>query len=225
MTIHIIDDVLTQKEVDWVRAMLETVGWVRGSETAGPIAAGVKNNWQAKIEDTNALRSQLLKKLGDNAEFQAIVRPQVVGLMFSRYDQGNAYGPHVDAAVMQGVRRDVSFTLELSEDEMSGDNQNEYDGGALIIENGSRDENLKLRRGSMVVYPATSLHHVTPITRGSRFVVVGWARSYIRDADKRELLYELDLAKSSIFAKDGKTPEVDLISRASANLMRMWMED
>jgi PKHD-type hydroxylase len=94
-----------------------------------------------------------------------------------------------------------------------------------VIENASGDEAIKLAAGSMIAYPATTLHRVAQVTRGRRHVVAGWARSFVRDAAQRELLFDLDTARRTIFARDGKSPEFDLISKSLANLLRMWAED
>jgi len=204
--------------IERVITELQRVRWQRGSETAGPIASIVKHNWQAKDQDTAPLRTEIMKLLMTADLFLAMIRPQTIGLMFSRYEMGCSYGTHVDSPLMDGVRRDVSFTVFLSE-------PSEYDGGDLVIETPMGETRHKLGAGSMVLYPATSLHRVETIKRGTRLVIVGWARSYIRDAAQRELLFELDLVKSRLFADVGKTALVDVLSRCSANLQRMWLED
>lgn len=129
-----------------------------------------------------------------------------------------AYGSHVDDALMGGMRTDVSFTLFLSEPDT-------YDGGALVIETSAGEDDVKLPAGSLVAYASTTLHRVAEVTRGARLAAVGWARSYIRDPAQREVLFDLDTAHQSLFQKSGKTPEFDLLSKTSANLLRMWAED
>ena len=84
---------------------------------------------------------------------------------------------------------------------------------------------MKLEAGALVAYPSTTLHRVAPVTQGVRFAAVGWARSFIRDAARRELLFDLDTARRALFGRDGKTAEFDLISKSAANLLRMWAED
>jgi PKHD-type hydroxylase len=138
--------------------------------------------------------------------------------MFSRYEGGMHYGSHVDDALMQGMRTDVSFTLFLSEPES-------YDGGELVIESASGEDAVKLDAGSLLAYPSTTLHHVAAVTRGVRLAAVGWARSFIRDGAQRELLFDLDTARRRLFAREGKSAEYDLVSKSLANLMRMWVED
>src|SRR5882724_7953048 len=138
--------------------------------------------------------------------------------MFSAYEPGMRYGSHVDDALMQGMRTDVSFTLFLSERES-------YDGGELVIESAAGEDAVKLPAGSMVAYPSTALHHVAPVTRGTRLAAVGWVRSYVRDSARREMLFDLDTARRQLFAREGKSAEYDLVSKSLANLMRMWVED
>jgi len=155
----------------------------------------------------------------ENEIFRLAVRPKALTpLMFSRYDTDMHYGSHVDDALMHGMRTDVSFTLFLSEPAS-------YDGGELVIESAAGEESVKLDPGSLVAYPSTTRHHVSAVTRGARLAAVGWARSFIRDAARRELLFELDTARRAMFAREGKTAEYDLIAKSAANLMRMWMED
>jgi len=96
---------------------------------------------------------------------------------------------------------------------------------ALVIEGASGEDVVKLAAGSLIAYPSTALHHVAEVTRGERLAAVGWARSYIRDAARRELLFDLDSARRQMFACEGKSAEYDLVSKSLANLMRMWAED
>jgi PKHD-type hydroxylase len=128
------------------------------------------------------------------------------------------YGSHVDDALMAGMRADVAFTLFLSEPDS-------YDGGELAIESPAGDDIVKLASGSLVAYPATTLHRVADVRGGVRLAAVGWARSFIRDPAQRELLFDLDTARREMFAKNGKSAEFDLVSKSLTNLIRMWAED
>jgi PKHD-type hydroxylase len=119
---------------------------------------------------------------------------------------------------MDGMRTDVSFTLFLSD-------PTSYDGGELTIESAAGEETFKVDAGTLVAYSATSLHRVADVTRGARLAAVGWARSFVRDAAQRELLFDLDAARRQLFARDGKSAEFDLVSKSLANLLRMWAED
>lgn len=216
----VIGNVLSADEVALVRETLAHAAFEDGRETAGFAARLVKNNQQAandrKIE---TVRKLVEERLLGNDLFALAVRPKALtSVMFSRYESGMQYGSHVDDALMQGMRTDVSFTLFLSDPES-------YDGGELVIESASGEDAVKLAAGSLLAYPSTTLHHVAPVTRGERLAAVGWARSFVRDGAHREMLFDLDTARRQMFAKDGKTAEYDLVSKSLANLLRMWVED
>ncbi|MOA44732.1 PKHD-type hydroxylase [compost metagenome] len=115
------------------------------------------------------------------------------------------------------LRTDVSVTIFLSEPE-------DYDGGELVMESAGGETAYKLPAGSAVTYPTTMLHRVEPVTRGTREVAVTWAQSLIRRADHREILFDLERVGRSIFERDGKTEEFDLINKSAANLRRMWVD-
>lgn len=213
--------VLTDDELRSVRDALTQTRFVDGKETAGFAARLVKENVQAKASDRTLddVRALVAERILANDIFRVAVRPkQLTPLLFSRYEPGMTYGSHVDDALMQGLRTDVSFTLFLDEPDS-------YEGGELTIETAAGEDAVKLPAGSLIAYPSTSLHRVEKVTRGERNVVVGWARSFIRDAAQRELLFDLDSARRQIFARDGKSVEFDLISKSLANLLRMWAED
>jgi PKHD-type hydroxylase len=204
-----------------VQTALKAARFVDGKETAGFAARLVKNNRQAARSDhaLEAIRTLVSDRILGNEVFRLAVRPKTLTpLLFSRYEPGMNYGSHVDDALMQGLRTDVSFTLFLDEPDS-------YEGGELIIETAAGEDAIKLSAGSLIAYPSTSLHRVAEVTRGQRHVVVGWARSFIRDAAQRELLFDLDTARRQLFARDGKTPEFDLVSKSLANLLRLWVDD
>ena len=219
--ITVIADVLDATETAAARETLGNVAFVDGRATAGWAAKLVKNNLQATSADVvvQALRETLSAKINNHPLFRLVTRPKSLSpLILSRYEPGMAYGSHVDDALMNGIRSDVSFTLFLSDPET-------YDGGALVIETSAGEEDVKLPAGSLVAYPSTTLHRVAEVTKGARLAAVGWARSFIRDQSQRELLFDLDTARQSLFQKQGKTVEFDLLSKTSANLLRMWAED
>ena len=215
-----IANVLTAEELVKARAVLAAATFTDGRLTAGWAARDVKNNAQARMNtDAAALRDHLAARIQGNSVFALAARPKrLVSLMFAKYGPGQAYGSHVDNALMEGERTDVAFTLFLSDPAS-------YDGGELVIEQAAGDDAIKLEAGSLFAYPATSLHRVAPVTRGERLVMVGWARSFVRDAGKRELLFDLDTARRTLFDHHGKTAEADLLSKCSANLLRQWAED
>lgn len=218
---YAIGDVLDADGLREAREVLSGAKFVDGKVTAGWHARLVKNNLQASAKDARvaALRETVAQKIRENAVFKLIVRPKALTpLILSRYEPGMEYGSHVDDALMNGMRTDVSFTLFLSDPDS-------YAGGELVIEGPDGESDVKLPAGSLVAYPSTTLHRVAPVTEGARLAAVGWARSFIRDAARRELLLDLDTARQSLFARYGKTAEFDLISKTSANLMRLWAED
>jgi PKHD-type hydroxylase len=216
----VIGNVLSAEEVALARDALARATFLDGRETAGFAARLVKNNRQAANDrKTETLRKLIEQRLLGHEVFALAVRPKALTeVMFSRYESGMHYGSHVDDALMQGMRTDVSFTLFLSEPDA-------YDGGELVIESAAGEDAVKLAAGSLVAYPSTALHRVAPVTRGMRLAAVGWARSHIRDGAQRELLFELDTARRQIFAAHGKSAEYDLVSKSLANLLRMWVED
>ena len=217
----VIGNVLSAAEVKTVAAALKRARFIDGRKTAGFAARMVKNNRQAEGSDRSleTIRKLIATRILGNEVFRLAVRPKALSaLLLSRYEKSMHYGSHVDDALIDGMRTDVSFTLFLSDPK-------DYDGGELAIESASGEETFKLAAGSLVAYPSTTLHRVAGVTRGARLAAAGWARSFIRDAARRELLFELDTARRQMFARDGKSPEFDLVSKSFANLMRMWAED
>ena len=216
----VIRNVLCADEVALVCETLARATFEDGRETAGFAARLVKNNRQATNDRTvETVRKLVEERILGNDLFEMAVRPKaLVSVLFSRYDAGMQYGSHVDDALMAGMRTDVSFTLFLSDPES-------YDGGELVIESAAGEDAVKLAAGSLLAYPSTTLHHVSPVTRGERLAAAGWARSFVRDPAQREMLFDLDTARRQMFAKDGKTAQYDLVSKSLANLLRMWVED
>jgi PKHD-type hydroxylase len=217
----VIGNVLSTEELRLVRAALRRARFVDGAATAGFAARLVKNNRQAERSDRSlgTIRKLVAERVLGNEIFRLAVRPKALSpLLFSRYEKGMRYGSHVDDALMDGMRTDVSFTLFLSDPES-------YDGGELAIEGVSGEETFKLDAGALVAYSATSLHHVSEVMRGARLAAVGWVRSFVRDPARRELLFDLDSARRQMFAREGKSTEFDLVSKSLANLLRMWVED
>jgi PKHD-type hydroxylase len=215
----VIGNVLSAADLDGLRAALDGAHFVDGRETAGFAARTVKHNLQAASEPAlDAPRALVRERILANEVFGLAVRPKALSLMFSRYDSGMRYGTHVDDAIMHGMRADVAFTLFLSDPQSC-------DGGELVLDTAAGEDTIKLPAGALVAYPATSLHRVAEVTRGTRLAAVGWARSFVRDPAQRELLFDLDTARRKLFAQQGATAEFDLLSKSVANLMRMWAED
>ncbi|MBD2109554.1 Fe2+-dependent dioxygenase [Nodosilinea sp. FACHB-13] len=217
-----IADLLTPDEVAQIKAGLAQAAFVPGETTAGWHAKLVKQNEQAaKQAAVEPLKAVVQKALARNPLFQAIAFPRIIhSLLFSRYGVGMSYGRHTDNALMGGAnfyRSDVSLTVFLSGPE-------DYDGGELVIEGADSEQPYKLAAGSAIVYPSTTLHRVEPVVKGDRIVVVGWVQSLVRDAARREILFDLETVKRTLFAQTGKTPEFDLLTKTTANLLRQWAE-
>jgi PKHD-type hydroxylase len=194
--------------------------FVDGNRTAGWHARLVKANEQ--LSPSDALHTDLIRRVNTAIEehplFQIAARPKAVRpVMISRYTAGMQYGTHVDDAIMGGVRTDISFTLFLADPAS-------YEGGELVMEGTGGEQSYKLDAGSMILYPSGALHRVEPVTSGARLAAVGWAQSLVRDAGKREILFDLDTVRRSVFQREGKTAEFDLLSKSTANLLRMWAE-
>jgi PKHD-type hydroxylase len=215
-----IADVLSAADVDEVRSGLATATFVDGRATAGWSARLVKSNLQPSAgPELERARALIETRLREHAVFALATRPKtILGPLFSRYQAGHAYGAHVDDAVMGGIRSDISFTVFLSAPES-------YDGGELVIDSTAGEEAIKLGPGSVLTYPATSLHRVAPVRMGVRLAAAGWVRSFIRDGGRRELLFDLETARRRIFDREGKTAEGDLLAKCAANLLRLWCED
>ena len=214
-------DVLTPQELAEIRHVLQAAAFADGRTTAGWHARLVKDNRQADPRDHSLddLRAMLKERLLAHPLFQMAARPKTLSpLLLSRYELGMAYGRHVDDALMRGMRSDVSFTLFLSE-------AGSYEGGELVIETTAGEQAIKLDAGSLVLYASTTLHRVEAVSAGVRLAAVGWARSYVRSAEQREILFDLDTARRCLFERSGKSEEFDLLSKSSANLMRLWAED
>jgi PKHD-type hydroxylase len=199
---------------------------VDGRATAGYQAQEVKRNAQVK-EGSPAAASvgeMVLTGLARSARFLSAALPlRVFPPMFNSYAGGQTFGTHVDTAIRQvtttgqRIRTDLSATLFLTEPA-------EYDGGELIVEDSYGEHRVKLPAGQMVLYPATSLHRVEPVTRGNRVSGFFWIQSMIRDDGRRGLLFEMDTAIQRLAGVDGaKEPAVQLTG-VYHNLLRQWAE-
>lgn len=216
-----IADLLDQETISRLREWLAGATFEDGRATAGSEARQVKHNEQVDEDDANlrAMQKLVTRRLWKHPLFAMAAQPKVIRPpLFSRYVPGMAYGSHVDNALMGRVRCDLSLTLFLSDPA-------DYDGGALVIESASGEQDVKLAAGSGVLYPSTALHRVAPVERGQRLAAVTWVRSLVRDAARREILFDLETAWHGLSQRHGKLPELDLLSKTSANLLRMWAED
>lgn len=218
------NNVLSTAELATIIDALRDEDFEDGKLTAGWHAKLVKNNAQLKAEDSerlNTVRTTINKAIERNHEFVRAFRPKAVkSALVSRYTESMHYGSHVDDPFMPGhppIRTDIAMTLFLVDPES-------YDGGELIAESTYGRRAFKLPAGSMVVYPATTLHEVRPVTAGVRLCAVAWGQSLLRDPVQREIILDLDNARRDLFEREGKSRAFDLISKTHANLLRMWGE-
>ena len=221
-----IPDVLTRDEVTHIRRVLETTSWQDGRTTAGDQVVGVKNNLQVPLNSPEAqeLGQIILNALGRNPTFTTAALPlRVLPPMFNRYDVGMTFGAHVDNSIRalsngQRLRTDVSSTLFLTPPE-------DYAGGDLVVPDTYGAHKVKLPPGHMVVYPATSLHSVSPVTRGSRWSAAFWTQSMVKDDWRRHMLYDLDMAIIRTRAGlPNDDPAVNALMAHYHNLLRHWSE-
>jgi len=222
-----IPDVLSADELAHIRRVLEGTEWIDGRKTAGDQAVKVKNNLQVPVDSAAAqeLGQIVLKALAGSPAFTAATLPvRVLPPMFNRYDVGMTFGAHVDGSIRSvpsagvRIRTDVSSTLFLTPPE-------DYDGGELVVHDTYGTHTVKLPAGHLVVYPATSMHSVTPVTRGSRWASFFWTQSMIRDDWRRHMLYDLDNAIRSVRGRlPDDDPAVVGLSAHYHNLIRHWAE-
>jgi len=226
MLLHI-PGVLSQAEVTHCRVTLENAAWIDGNATAGEQAALAKHNLQIPedSETARALGDIILRALGRSALFTSAALPlRVLPPMFNRYDTGMKFADHVDGAVRGmgpsglRMRADISSTLFLTDPE-------DYDGGELVIRDTYGDHEVKLPAGDMILYPASSLHSVTEITRGARWSSFFWTQSMVRDTGQRALLFDLDMAiVQTRQALGDESPAVLSLTNTYHNLLRRWIE-
>jgi len=220
-------DVLTREQVAACRAIVDRAEWIDGSATAGHQAALAKNNLQLH-ENSPASRDAgnlILEALGRTPRFIAAALPlKVFPPLFNRYGGGHAFGMHVDGSVRQlrgtdfRVRSDLSCTLFLTD---PGD----YEGGELVVADTFGTHRVKLPAGHLVLYPSSSLHEVTPVTRGMRTSSFFWVQSMVRDDGNRTLLLQLDNSIQALAAQlSHKHAEVVALTGVYHNLLRRWAE-
>lgn len=223
-----IPNVLTPEQVRHCRDVMARAAWVDGRVTAGHQSAQVKRNLQLPegTPEARELGDMVLAALNRNPLFMSAVLPKkIFPPLFNRYDaEGEMnFGSHVDNAVRTvpgtgiRVRTDVSSTLFLSSPE-------EYDGGELVVEDTYGTHAVKLPAGDMIVYPGTSLHHVTKVTRGSRVASFFWTESMIGDVTRRGMMFDLDMSIIRLNADHPEHPSVISLTSLYHNLLRQWAE-
>jgi PKHD-type hydroxylase len=221
----VIEKVLGPDEVRDFRRRLDAAKWEDGARTAGTLARAIKHNQQLAdgVEPASSLGQHIVRVLGQNPQFVSAALPRLIHPpRFNRYSGGGTYGAHVDSAVMPvpgtqtTLRSDLSATLFLSAPD-------EYDGGELQIEGPFGMQSVKLDAGDLVLYPSSSLHRVTPVTRGARVASFFWIQSLVADDGARSLLFDLDRAIQGI------TPALAVddsnlltLTGVYHNLLRRW---
>jgi PKHD-type hydroxylase len=225
MLLHI-PRVLTESQVARGRALLEDAKWVDGRTTAGHLSARAKHNLQV-AEGTPEAREMgevIVTALERTPLFMSAALPRrVFPPLINRYEPGMAFGAHVDNAVRQvagsslRVRSDLSATLFMSRPE-------EYDGGELVVDDTYGAHSVKLPAGDLILYPATSLHRVNPVTRGARLASIFWVQSMVADDAERSLLFDLDMAISQVTETSPDSPAVVALTGCYHNLLRRWSQ-
>ena len=225
MLVHV-PAVLTKEELAHCQAAFAASSWVDGKVTAGVQSGEAKHNLQLQEGSPEArqLGELILRALGRNPLFTAAALPlRVFPPLFNRYEGGEKFGAHLDNSIRQipgtsyRIRTDISATLFLSAPE-------DYDGGELVIDDVYGEHAVKLSAGDMVVYPASSLHHVRPVTRGVRLASFFWVQSMVRDDGQRTLLFDLDMAINKVnqaIPNDGAVVE---LTNCYHNLLRRFAE-
>jgi len=221
-----IPDVLAPDQVAAARRILDATPWIDGRVTAGHQSAMVKHNRQLPEDSPVAreLGDLVLAALQRNALFLSAALPlRVFPPLFNRYEGGESFGNHVDNAIRQfgatglRIRTDLSATLFFSD-------PGEYDGGDLLIEDTYGVHTVKLPKGHMILYPSTSLHRVTPVTRGARIASFFWIQSMVRDDGQRTLLFDLDGAIQRLRGDVPDHPSGVQLTAVYHNLIRQWAE-
>lgn len=224
MLLHI-ENLLDAAAVARMRAKLDAAEWTDGRETVGPQGAQVKRNQQ--LPDASPLRVELgrevLAACARHPEFHATTLPvKILPPRFNRYAGGGSYGAHVDGAVMaladgSQLRSDIACTVFLADPEG-------YDGGELVVEDTYGEHEVKLPAGDAIVYPASSLHRVEPVTRGARVAAFFWVQSLVRDEAQRRTLLQLDTAIRQLVAGGADADAVKQLTGVYHNLLRQWSE-
>lgn len=219
--------ILSKDEVARLRSTIDSGEWVDGNETSGHQSRLAKRNEQLRsgCEAARLGGEAIVAALGRAPQFIAAALPlKVFPPLFNRYAGGQAFGNHVDNAIRQlsgtefRIRSDLSCTVFLAEPE-------EYEGGELIVEDLFGEHRVKLSAGDAVLYPASSLHRVTPVTRGARVASFFWLQSMVRDNSAREQLYRLDTSIQTLSAeRGGDDPVVMELTNLYHNLLRRWAD-
>ncbi|TYL47772.1 Fe2+-dependent dioxygenase [Marinomonas sp. IMCC 4694] len=217
-------NVLSGHEIKQYRQYFANLNWLDGAQSAGQQALSVKQNEQLDPKDkiTQQLGDHILQALANSPQFVSAALPlKIFPPMFNRYQNGGYYGWHVDNAIRiipdtpVRLRTDLSATLFLNDPE-------EYEGGELCVKDHYGEHRVKLSAGDLVLYSSTSLHQVTPVTKGQRVASFFWVESMIRDHELRDILYDLDQSIQSLGTGSGiENPDVVNLSALYHRLIRL----
>ncbi|WP_233238711.1 Fe2+-dependent dioxygenase [Bordetella sp. LUAb4] len=225
MMLHI-PQILQPDEVREMRGRMDAAPWIDGRATVGAQGAGVKRNRQLdeNAQLTQSLADAVLRALARNPTYFSAALPlRTVPPLFNKYASAETYGFHVDGAVRTfagspgWLRTDLSATLFLSDPD-------DYEGGELTVRDTYGEHAVKLPAGDLVLYPASSLHCVTPVTRGERTGCFFWIQSMVRDHGRRQMLFELDQTIQALHAQHGETEHTLALTNHYHNLLREWTE-
>lgn len=227
MLLHL-TQILTAQEIAQAREwMSDEALWLDGHRTAGVQALSKKNNRQLAqgTEASKRLQALILQALPrDVLFFSAALPKRILPPLFNRYGgDSNFYGQHVDGAVLkvpttgEWLRTDISCTVFLSAPA-------DYDGGELMVQDTYGSRGVKLAAGDAVLYPGTSVHEVTPVTRGERIASFFWIESMVRSDEQRRLLFDLDMNLLKLRQQHGETPETTALTGVYHNLLRQWAD-
>lgn len=221
-----VPEVLTAEQVAQCRKVLEAAEWVDGRITAGHQSARAKDNQQLRedLDEAKQVGDVIIGALERSPLFMSAALPlKVFPPLFNRYQNGQSFGNHVDNAIRQvtgtphRVRTDLSATLFFS-------NPDEYDGGELVVEDTYGVQSVKLPAGHLILYPASSVHHVRPVTRGVRLASFFWIQSMVRDDGERTMLFDLDVAIQRLISDAPDHRSVVELTSLYHNLLRRWAD-
>ncbi|MBT8117961.1 MAG: Fe2+-dependent dioxygenase [Gammaproteobacteria bacterium] len=218
-----IQGVLNAPQLGAACKLLDAGSFADGSRSAGMAAKRVKDNEELSLDDARhaELNNLVMGCLVKHPVYRSAAMPlKVATPYYARYTQGMSYGEHVDDPVMgegQLYRSDISVTIFLNDPA-------DYDGGELIITTAFGDQSIKLPAGDAILYPSSSLHRVSEVTRGERLVAVSWIQSMVRNAEQRTLLHELNQAREALLREQPDSDETRRVNHSYINLVRMWSE-
>ncbi len=219
-----IKGILDEQQLAAARTLIDTGRFTDGSDSAGMAARRVKHNNELSLSaaQLGELNNLVMGSLVKHPLYRSAAMPlKVAAPYYARYTQGMSYGEHVDDPIMgqdTGLyRSDLSVTIFLNSPE-------DYDGGELSVQTAFGEQQIKLAAGDAVLYPSSSIHRVTEVTRGERLVAVSWIQSLIKDVEKRALLHDMNQARETLLQEQPDAAVTAQVNQSYINLVRMWSE-